>query len=434
MRDLSLIQNEIESLMTLDISKNQEEILSTTAAMLLADEMYEAANLLRQSECYFESTGYDNWYDGTEIFRLLIHLPATTYARLRSRKDALEKQITERLQSVVSTVSDDSFSATLVPKIEKQKNWKVAGGKISRSTRQNILDGLRIEGVDWAGSLGDTEFLGRIFDLEKIPSTDSRFPDAAGDIWQHRVNNRDWTDDWVFSDDRFDLLGCCEDTFLHFLSEMVHPVVRPNRDEALHLANQINNQLHEAGWTLVERESIAGRPRFVAEQVGGGRIHVRAQSRARTVADALAAEWMHKEIQRLEAAVDQDPALAIGTAKELVESCCKTILNKIGRPPAGSENLTKISKSLVRELKLVPEGIPEQARGAKTIKILLSNFISIIKGLAELRGLYGSGHGRDGSFRGLEPRHARLAVAAAVAFIDFATETYHRRQHVGDGK
>ena len=408
--------------------------MSTITAMLVADEMYEAANLLRQSDCHFELTGYDNWNGGTEIFCLFIRLPAATFARLTPRKDALEKQITERLQAAVSSISDDWFSATLMPKIEKQKNWKVAGGRISRSIRQNILDGLRIEKVDWAGSLEETEFLGRVFDLSEMPSTDPRFPDAAGDIWQHRVNNYDWPDEWLFSDGRFDLLGCPDDIFLRFLSEMVHPVVRPNRDEVLRLVNHLNDQLQRAGWALVERELIAGRPRFVGDQIGGGRIHVRAHSRARTVADALDAGWMHKEIQRLEAGVERDPALAIGTAKDLVESCCKTILNKLRSPPAKSDNLTKISKSLVRELKLVPEGIPEQARGAKTIKVLLSNFISITQGLAELRGLYGSGHGRDGNYRGLEPRHARLAVAAAVAFIDFVTETYHRRQLVDDGK
>ena len=400
--------------------------------MLVADEMYEAAKLLRQSECQFEVTGYDNWNGGTDLITLFMRLSAGTFARLRPRKDALEKQITERLQAVVSSVSDDWFSATLIPKIEKQKDWKVVGGKISPSIRQNIFDGLRIEGVDWAGSLGDIEFLERIFDLSKMPSDDSRFPDAAGDIWQHRVNNNDWPDDWIFSDSRFDLLGCPDKTFLRFLSEMVHPVVRPHRDEALPLVNHLNDQLQRAGWALVERELIAGRPRFVGEQVGDvpRHIHSRAHSRARTVADALDAGWMQKEIQRLEAAVERDPALAIGTAKDLLESCCKTILTKREKAPARSDNLTKITKTLVRELKLVPEGIPEQAKGAKTIKVLLSNFISITQGLAELRGLYGSGHGRDGKYRGLEPRDARLAVAAAVAFIDFVTETYHRRELV----
>lgn len=407
--------------------EREEEFLSTVVEMLVTDEMYEAAEILRESDSRFEVTGYDNWNSGIDLITLFVRLPASNFSRLRTRKESLEKQIDERLQAVVSQVSDDSYSVTIVPKIERQKNSKVIRGIIHRSIRQNIFDGLKIENVHWSGSLEDTEFLQRIFSLEKLPSTDSRFDDAAGDIWQHRVNNRDdWPDDWIYSDSCFDLLGCSDDTFLRFLSEMVHPVVRPNRDEALRLVGHINDQLREADWMLIEQELIAGRPRFVGVRTGGA--SKRAHSRARTVADALHAGWMHKEIQRLEIAVERDPALAIGTAKELVESCCKTILTKRGKPPDRMDDLPKMTKALVRELKLVPEGIPNEAKGAKTIKVLLSNFISITQCLAELRGLYGSGHGREGSYKGLEPRHARLAVAAAVAFIDFATETYHRRQ------
>ncbi|WP_241693238.1 abortive infection family protein [Pseudomonas syringae] len=39
-----------------------------------------------------------------------------------------------------------------------------------------------------------------------------------------------------------------------------------------------------------------------------------------------------------------------------------------------------------------------------------------------------TGHGKDGQHRGLQPRHARLAVAAAVAFIDFVSETHRYRE------
>ncbi|WP_436285434.1 hypothetical protein [Rhizobium sp. LjRoot258] len=96
---------------------------------------------------------------------------------------------------------------------------------------------------------------------------------------------------------------------------MVHPVVRPDRNEALRLVQHFNDQLRKEGWQLVEEERIAGRPRFVAQLMrnSGGR----SVSRAKSVADALDAGWMQKEIARLENAVDRDPALAIGTAKEL---------------------------------------------------------------------------------------------------------------------
>lgn len=87
---------------------------------------------------------------------------------------------------------------------------------------------------------------------------------------------------------------------------MVHPVVRPDRNEALRLVEHFNDQLRRHGWALVEEEKIAGRPRFIARQLKDSTP--RSVSRARSVADALDAGWMQKEIERLENAVERDPA------------------------------------------------------------------------------------------------------------------------------
>lgn len=175
---------------------------------------------------------------------------------------------------------------------------------------------------------------------------------------------------------------------------------------------------------LVEEEKIAGRPRYTPRRTSD--VSQQSVSRARKVADALNARWMHNEIIRLENAVEKDLALAIGTAKDLVESCCKSILEKRSVTVPKNANLQKLSKLVATELKLVPQGISDEAKGAETIRLLLSNLSSITHYTAELRGLYGSGHGRDGKHRGLEPRHARLAVGAAVTFIDFVTSTYKK--------
>jgi hypothetical protein len=42
--------------------------------------------------------------------------------------------------------------------------------------------------------------LQRLYDLDALPSTDSRFKTAGRDIAQHRIANEDWDDEWVFSD------------------------------------------------------------------------------------------------------------------------------------------------------------------------------------------------------------------------------------------
>jgi hypothetical protein len=56
--------------------------------------------------------------------------------------------------------------------------------------------------ISWCGRLSEPDFLARLYDLDKLPSHDGRFDSMAGDIWQHRENNLDWDEDWVFSDSR----------------------------------------------------------------------------------------------------------------------------------------------------------------------------------------------------------------------------------------
>lgn len=136
------------------------------------------------------------------------------------------------------------------------------------------------------------------------------------------------------------------------------------------------------------------------------------------------AQHMTAQIQRMESAVESDPSLAIGTAKELIETCCKTILAERGKPVIGKPGIPVLTKETLKELKLVPDEIPDSARGSEVIKRLLSNLGTIGNGLAELRGLYGTGHGQHGKTVGLSSRHAKLAVGAAATLVTFLFETH----------
>ena len=387
--------------------------------------MLEAAGILRSSKVTVQETGFDNWDGGTRIWTIYLAIDPSEYAQLGVKREALQEQIKNRLEPIVEQFTNDWFQITITPSTHIDPDWREQAGEIPASVRRKIFDGLKLDEVKWYGRLDDVDFLGRIFDLESLPSGDNRFETSSGDIWQHRINNFDWEDDWIYSDSRFNLVGGPTNTFLRFLCEIVHPIVRPDRNEALKLVSEFNDQLRREGWQLTEEEKIAGRPRFVAQTIKDS--SARLVSRARSVADALNASWMQKEIERLENAVETDPALAIGTAKELVESCCKSILSRRGVPVPKGTDLPKLTKMVTAELRLVPEGISDEAKGAATIKLILRNLSALSQYLAELRGLYGSGHGRDGKHKGLEPRHARLAVGAAVAFIDFVTSTYRKQ-------
>jgi len=403
-----------------------EVYLATVNELLEAEGARELAQILRTSTIRVEQTGYDNWNGGTKIWTLFLELEARLYSSIEGKKEAYQEKVSEKLKAMLGEFENDWYSVSIIPQKNSNPNWRKDPAVISKDTIGNIIDGLKIDKVNWAGELGEVEFLQRIFNLEEMPSFDSRFETASGDIWQHRENNPDdWEDDWIYDDVRFNLRNGSPDTFLRFLCEVVHPVVRPDKNSAIQIANQFNDQLRKNGWQLVAEEKIAGRPRYVPKKVVG--LDSRSSSRARNVADALDAGWMQKEIERVESSIETDPSLAIGTAKDLVETCCKTILNKLDVEYPKGIKFPKLTGMVVKELRLVPDEISEKAKGAEAIRLILRNLSALTQYVAELRGLYGSGHGKDGQHRGLEPRHARIAVGAAVIFIDFVTSTYHKQ-------
>ncbi|MGA2539470.1 MAG: abortive infection family protein, partial [Terracidiphilus sp.] len=141
----------------------------------------------------------------------------------------------------------------------------------------------------------------------------------------------------------------------------------------------------------------------------------------------LDAPHLQEQIDRMRAAADDDPSLAIGTAKELVETVCKTILRERSVSTSASPEIPELIKATREALHLMPDQIPANAKAADTIRRLLSNLGTIAQNLAEIRRDYGTGHGRDGKAKGLEPRHARLAVNSAVALVTFLIETHQGR-------
>lgn len=297
--------------------------------------------------------------------------------------------------------------------------------KISQFTRRDIIDAIVAEEINIYGRLEETEFLSRIFDLQQLPSTDPRFKDAAGDIWQHRVNNDDWNNDWVFYDIRFNLLHGDDEVFLRFLAEVLHPVVRFDSTEVERICQLFNQYLRNDGFQLVELTRLSGRPVFVGRYVGINSTP--GLSSARETLAGTDPSYVSQQITRIEAAIVNDPSLAIGTAKELVETCCKTILSE--REIAFSKNadIPELVKLTAKELKLTPQDIPDKAKAAETIKRLLSNLATITQGVAELRNHYGTGHGKVANANGLQPRHAKLAAGAASTLAVFLAETHNDR-------
>jgi len=140
---------------------------------------------------------------------------------------------------------------------------------ITKATRRAIFGLFRVPGMRWNGRLQENEFLGRLFDLNSMPSADRRFPNADSEIIQHRAVWNDWSDDWLADDPRFRALHESDEIFLRFLCETVHPAVRPDTGEALSLAEYYNLKLMPDGWRIFETRRISGKPVFGYQRADG---------------------------------------------------------------------------------------------------------------------------------------------------------------------
>jgi hypothetical protein len=303
----------------------------------------------------------------------------------------------------------------------------VADFTVTTATRQLIIDEVQISGIRWFGAVDDVAFLEAVWDLGALPSNDPRFRDAAGDIWQHRANNDDWDDDWIVHDRRFDLLNCDGNVFLRFLCRMVDPAVRRDPDEVERLARFFNASLATDGVELrpQRRPAIDGSTRNVYEPTRrASRASPLQLNRFGRLTDPQA---LADHLRRIDSSVEEDPALAIGSSKELVESLCRMILDDYGEPHSGGDDLLELYKKAATALRLSAESVPSSSKGSHAAQRALRALATTVQSLAELRNQLGIGHGRAKASPALA-RHARLAAAASRGITEFMLETWHVRQ------
>ena len=142
----------------------------------------------------------------------------------------------------------------------------------------------------------------------------------------------------------------------------------------------------------------------------------------------FSSEYMSRQIELMVSMQLTNPTNAIGLSKELIESCCKTILDELNIDWGKNDDVPQLANKTLNALNLLPVNVQETDQGAEAIRAVLGNLRAITTKLAEIRNPFGSGHGKSASFQGLETRHAKLAVGSSITFVDFIWSTYENQK------
>ena len=138
--------------------------------------------------------------------------------------------------------------------------------EISEITRREIIDYLLLRTPPFHGKQDLVSFLKRVWDLSSMPSTDSRFSDAEGDIWQHMINNSDWEYDYLLIT-YLDLLKCEDGIFLSFLQQTLHPLTRTEDSIVSESVNEYNTKLAPYGYQFEVSSHISGKPVYKVKRI-----------------------------------------------------------------------------------------------------------------------------------------------------------------------
>lgn len=113
-----------------------------------------------------------------------------------------------------------------------------------------------------------------------------------------------------------------------------------------------------------------------------------------------------------------DPALSIGTAKELLESVAKFVLEELGMPTNGMKNFNQLFYVARERLGILPQHVDKNVPGYEHIRAIHQSSWDIAANVNELRNLQGTGHGRTLP-SGVSEELAMLVVREACSVAEY---------------
>lgn len=148
---------------------------------------------------------------------------------------------------------------------------------------------------------------------------------------------------------------------------------------------------------------------------------------AKSVEEAFSSEYMSQQIKIMLSTQETYPAEAIGKAKELLESCCRTILKERNVQIEDKWSFQQLVSKCLDELDILPAKVDVSSPIVGSLKKIYGSLKGIVAPIAEIRNEYGTGHGKTADFIGLDSVHAKLLVGMSSTLVQFLWESHKNR-------
>lgn len=126
--------------------------------------------------------------------------------------------------------------------------------------------------------------------------------------------------------------------------------------------------------------------------------------------------------QKAMSRIQTDPDGAITSARSLLETVCKHILNKSETPYDRKQpELTQMYFAVIKIMNLAPDQQSE-----KDMQRVLQGCLSVVHGIGALRNRIGDAHGKDDSAGQVEAHHAFLGVSIACTVASFLIVSWEK--------
>ena len=169
------------------------------------------------------------------------------------------------------------------------------------------------------------------------------------------------------------------------------------------------------GYELYIRYNISSMPIYGVRKIETG-IDIQEKS----IQQYLDSEYVLSKVNLMKSMVKTNTDLALGSAKELLEIVCKSILSEKKISYTDDMTLPKLFKETINSVGILESSSASNKEQAdRSIRQILSGLNSVIQGVSELRNGYGSGHGKEASFKRLEPQYVEFVVSIVSNIVVF---------------